>query len=456
MNEPRRYPALTLVTSLLAGATSPAAAVGAPDLGARIDAYLAPYLETGNFSGAVLVARGEEVLFAKGYGEASLELEVANNPDTVFHIASVSKGFTAAAILKLEEMGKLSVADPVAKHLPGYPHGDRMTLHDLLVHSSGIPNVNSFEGYDEWQMQPQTLEGIVERFRDLPLEFEPGDRYAYSNSNYNLLALVIEKVSAQSYGEFLGARILGPAGMTRTAHHSDYRAIIPGRATGYAPVGRAARERAPQLDWSIKTGNGSLYTTLDDLFRWHRALLGTGVLGEASKAKMFTEHFENVGYGFFLRQREHGREIYSNGRSPGFGAFLGRWVDADLCVIVLMNLYSAVPTTVGRDLAAIALGDGIEPPRFRSAAPAPEVIRRVAGSYRFGPEFYVPDGVVSYFDRDGHLWSDWGWLMPQGELSFRDRAYWTEVEFLPDASGEVVAVTVDGHRGERVAAADPE
>jgi CubicO group peptidase (beta-lactamase class C family) len=437
-------------------APSSLAAAGPEDLERRVDAYLSPYVDTGNFSGAVLLARGDEVVLAKGYGQASVELNVPVTPETVFHIASVSKSFTAAAILRLEEMGKLKTSDPLAKHLPDYPNGGRITLHHLLAHASGIPNVNSFEGYEEWQMVPQTIEAMVERFRDRPLEFEPGDHYSYSNSNYNLLALVIEKVSGKSYGEFLAEQLFRPAGMTHTAHHGDYRQLISGRATGYAPAGRADLELAPQIDWSIKTGNGSLYSTLGDLSRWQRALAGSRVLSEASRRKMFTEHSENVGYGFFLRQREHGREIYMNGRSPGFGAFVGRWVGADLCVVVLMNLYSTVPTTVGRDLAGIALGDEVEPPRFRSAPPPPEVVQAVVGSYQFGPDFYVPNVTRAYFERDGHLWSNWGWEMPEGGFTFRDRTYWSEIEFVRDDSGRVIAVMVDGLRGERVEEASDE
>lgn len=439
--------ALSLAPQL---AATPLAAAWPEDLEQRVGAYLAPYVDTGNFSGAVLLARGDEVVLAKGYGQASLELDVPVTPDTVFQIASVSKGFTAAAILRLEEMGKLATSDPLARFLPDYPNGKKIALAHLLSHTSGIPNVNRLDGYGEWQMVPQTLEAMVERFRDLPLEFEPGDHFSYSNSNYNLLALVVEKVSGMGYGEFLAEQIFRPAGMTRTGHHGDYRTIIADRATGYAPAGRADLELAPQIDWSIKTGNGSLYSTLGDLLRWQRALAGGRVLSEASRHKMFAEHSANVGYGFFVRQREHGREIYMNGRSPGFGAFIGRWVDADLYVVVLMNLYSTVPTTVGRDLAAMALGDEVEPPRFRSAPPPPEILRAVAGSYQFGPDFYVPNVTRAYFERDGHLWSDWGWEMPEGGFTFRDRTYWSEIEFVRDDSGRVTAVEVDGFRGERV------
>ena len=182
-------------------------------LEAEIDAYIEPFVKAAGFSGTLLIAKGGEVLVNKGYGMANYEWDVPNTPKTIFQIASVSKSFTAAAIMILEERGLLSIDDPLAKFIPDYPSGDRITVHHLLTHTSGIPNVNEFPDYDRKSRFPITLEQIIAMFKNKALEQEPGGGYRYSNSNYNLLAYIIEMVSGESYSDFLRTSIFEPLGM---------------------------------------------------------------------------------------------------------------------------------------------------------------------------------------------------------------------------------------------------
>ena len=184
-----------------------------PSLERKIDEYVRPFLDAGGFSGAILAAKDGRILLSKGYGMANYELGISNTPKTKFHIASVSKTFTAAAVLLLEETSRLKVSDPVAKFVPDYPQGERITIHHLLTHTSGIPNVNDFPDYGRWSRFPHQLEEIVGWFKRKPLEFAPGERYGYSNSNYNLLAFIIEKASGERYGDFLKRRIFDPLEM---------------------------------------------------------------------------------------------------------------------------------------------------------------------------------------------------------------------------------------------------
>src|SRR6266849_2533563 len=169
----------------------------------QLQAYLKPFVETGNFTGAVLVARRGRVLFRHAYGMANYELQVPNSPATRFHIASVSKPFTAAAILQLQEQGRLSLSDHLSRFVPDFPNGDTITLDNLLTHTSGIPNVNDLPDYDTFARTPHTPQQLVAKFAGVPLEFQPGGDYHYSNSNYNLLALVLENASGESYGEYI-------------------------------------------------------------------------------------------------------------------------------------------------------------------------------------------------------------------------------------------------------------
>lgn len=434
------------------GGAVPAPGSPSESLETKVDRLLEPYLGTGNFSGSILVGRDGKVLLAKGWGLANVEHRVPNTPETVFHLASVSRVFTSTAILLLEQDGRLELSDSIGKHLPGFPRGDTITADHLLTLSAGFPNINSLPGYDTWSLSPQTPADLVGYFRDLPLEFTPGVRSEHSNSNYNVLALLIERLSGMSFGEYLDHAIFEPLGMTQTGHDGDPSRIVPGRADGYAPAGVGGVVNAPFLQWSVKTGNGSLYSTVGDLYRFDRALSRPGFLSPENLKRTFTEHFEANGYGWFLRPRFQDREIYINGRSPGFGSYLGRLRDNDLTVIVLGNLYNSMPTDIARATMAIVLGKDYEPPEFRAEAVAAELLRDVVGEYQFGDDFYSPGRRYTMAAVSGHLLADGDWLMPTDHpLRFIHRIYGSELEFVRSAEGRVVACLWDGRRGERVA-----
>src|ERR1700704_1575372 len=187
------------------------------------------------FMGTVLLAQDGKILLDKGYGFANLEWEIPNTPTTKFRLGSVTKQFTAASILLLEERGKLKVEDPVKKYMPDAPAAwDKITIFHVLTHTSGIPSLTSFPDFESHEAQAMTPDKLVEWFRDKPLEFEPGTKWNYSNSGYILLGYLIEKISGQSYSEFIQQNIFGPLGMKDSGYDSN-AAIIPHRASGYAP-----------------------------------------------------------------------------------------------------------------------------------------------------------------------------------------------------------------------------
>jgi CubicO group peptidase (beta-lactamase class C family) len=444
---------LTIIalTVALGCSSPPAVEIAAEDpLESRVDRYLEPYLETGNFAGALLIAREGEVLLSKAYGQASAEDGSPNTHQSAFHLASVSRIFTPAAILLLEQQGKLSMDDPLAKYLPEWPRGDEITIHHLMTLSAGFPDINSLPGYETWQMSPQTLEALVEKFRDLPLEFEPGQESVHSNSNYVVLALLIEQLSGRDFGDFLKEEIFAPLGMNRTGHHGRAHEVIPYLTSGHTPSGLADLAPALAIDWSVKAGHGSLYSTVEDLYKFDRALVDHRILNEASVAKTFSEHFPHNGYGWFIRERFGTTEIHINGRSPGFGTYWGRSVGNDVTVIVLGNIYNGTPTTIGRDLIAMVLGEEYDPATFRSQRPDPGLLAEIAGSYQFGPEFYAPNALISLRVEDGHLFNDTAWLMPTDGEGFIHRIYGSDLSFIRDESGAVTGLQYDDFVGRRV------
>jgi CubicO group peptidase (beta-lactamase class C family) len=208
------------------------ASAGEQDL-ARIEQVIQNYVSAGTFMGTVLVARDSEVILSKGYGMANLELEVPNTPTTKFRLGSVTKQFTAAAILLLEERGKLKVDDRLRTYFPEAPMAwDRITIYNLLTHTSGIPNFTSFADYSSIKLTARTAGDSVAAFRDRPLDFGPGEKYSYSNSGYLALGAIIEKASGQSYEKFLADNIFTPLGMQVSGYDSN-RWIIKRRARGY-------------------------------------------------------------------------------------------------------------------------------------------------------------------------------------------------------------------------------
>lgn len=430
-------------------------ATRAVTLEARVDAYLKPYLEVRNFSGSVLIAKGGKVLLSKGYGMASYEYNVPDTPRTKFQIASMSKPFTAAAILLLEERGRLSLSDPLTKYIPDYPNGDKITIHHLLAHKSGIPNVNSFPDYNDKSRFPQTLAQIIGMFKDKPLTMQPGERFSYSNSNYNVLAYVIEKASGESYGDFLRKNIFDPLGMKDTAHRADDAAVITNLATGYSPVGADGLERAPYLDWTIKTGNGSLYSTVEDMYKFDRALYAEKILKRGSLDKMFAEP-----YAWFTGKRFGRRVFRYGGRSPGFQGEIQRFVDDNACVVVLGNNYSGAASMISYNLGAILFGEKFDAPELaKSLKVDPNVVAPYTGRYKAGADFALPNVSFTVEEKDGHLLLklDSGAvsaLIPLADGTFLERNFFAgKVTFAKDEKGQVshLILRTDGeYRADKV------
>src|SRR5262245_2597742 len=287
----RTQPTAALLATLAlltggAGFTTRSSAA-APPLEASVDAYLRPYLDLNVFQGVVLVARGDRILLEKGYGYANVELAVRNTPDRVFRIASLTKPFTQVALGRLVEEKRLALSDPLARYLPDFPNGDRITLEMLRTHKAGIPNLNSIP-FDEEARGSNTLDSLVRLLARQPLTFEPGSRTRYSNGGYALLGAVIEKVTGMSYGDYLARAVLGPLALTHTRHEAD-GTLVPNRAYGYTVSGgdRRVLVTPPFQEMNTKTGGGSLVSTAGDLHRFLRAMNRDNVIRAATWKLLF-------------------------------------------------------------------------------------------------------------------------------------------------------------------------
>jgi D-alanyl-D-alanine carboxypeptidase len=419
------------------------------DIAARITAYLKPFADSGNLSGTVLVARKGRVLFRRSYGMANYELRVPNTDATRYHIASISKPFTAIAILQLQEQGRLQVSDPVSKYVPDFPNGDRITLDQLLTHTSGIHDINDLPDYDTFARSPHTLDQLVAKVAGLPLDFQPGTDQQYRNSNYNLLALILEKVSAESYEDYLRKHIFRPAEMQDSGADTDASRVVPSLASGYYPAGIADYERAPYLDWSNKTGNGNLYATVDDLLRFDRALNTDTLLKSATRQKYFVDGKGNH-YGWYTWKRMGHRLMAGKGHGVGFTAELDRYPDDDLTVVLLTNSHSEVidDPLIAPGLAAIIFGRQVPPVGPLRAAAIPEsLLASYAGQYQYGPDYrFDPNAKFTLTAKSGFLLMQIGDqhmpLAPVSRTDFLERLHFGRVAITTDAGGKVTGLTM--------------
>ena len=423
---------------------APSQRLTATEIAAGIDEYLRPFQQTNNFSGVVLVSQNDRAVYQKGYGQADPSFDVLNTPQTQFHIASISKGFTAAAILMLEERGQLDTTDPVSKFLPDYPNGTRIRLEHLLRHTSGIPNVDDYPEVSV-PYTPYTPETIVARFEDKPLDFEPGSRARYSNSNYALLALIIEKVSGLSYGEFLKTNIFDVLGLKSTTHYGDARRIIRNLAVGTEPDGLSDLRYVPFLGWSSTTGSGSIVSTAADLCKFTRSVFSGSLLKRASVAKLIRA--EGVfPYGWSHRELFGHKGMGNGGRMRGFISDIEYFPDDDMCVAILTNSYSSVGQVIARDIGAIALGQTATPPKIGYVRPQPGQLAGFAGHFQMPENYFTPNASMMIRDHGDYLeasWSSGGTsvIYPTGGDDFVDRSNWAMVHFTRDAQNQITGFT---------------
>lgn len=317
----------------------------AQDKAKKIDQLMNLYTTYGQLNGSVLVSEHGKIIFKKGYGLANMEWNIPNKPDTKFRLGSISKQFTALLIVKLAEEGKIKLDVPITTYLPDYPKatGDKITIHHLLTHTSGIPNYTSFPNFfKDKSRNPFTPQDFVKTFQDLPLEFTPGEKFNYSNSGYFLLGYIIEKITAKSYEQYLQETILTPLKMTNTGYdHSDV--ILKNRAAGYEKRGKAIIN-ASYIDMSIPYAAGSLYSTVEDLYLWDQALYTNKLLSPAYMDLLYKPYIrtgdEAYGYGWFLGEFANGKDklkvIEHGGGINGFNTIISR-LPADKNLVVILN-----------------------------------------------------------------------------------------------------------------------
>jgi D-alanyl-D-alanine carboxypeptidase len=395
---------LVVLTSVLAGARDAVAQRAPEALTVKFDEYMEASVRANRFRGSVLVARDGRPIYSKAYGLANEELDVPNSARTVFRIGSLTKGFTAAAVMLLQERGKLRVADPICGYLHDCPAAwQPVTIKQLLSHTSGIKSYTELPDYAPKMPLAVSQQNLIGRIRDLPLEFAPGTQYKYSNSGYYLLGVIIERVSSQSYADFLQDHIFTPLGMTSTGYDSPRR-LIKHRASGYSFQGGPLLNTL-YLDMSIPFAAGALYSSVEDLLRWDQALYTETLLSRRSRDEMFTPAIQDRGYGWGIRTRFEHRVIEHDGGINGFASSLSRFTDDRVTVIVLSNNADVPTRDVANDLSAIVFGAPYTTPVTRTAITLDaRTLERYAGQYRFAADAALsPNTIHTITTANGRL-----------------------------------------------------
>ena len=408
-------------------------------LEAKFDEYMSALAKLGRFNGYVLVARDGRRIFGKGYGMANFEDEVPNTAQTKFRLASITKPFTAAAVLLLQEKGKLGLEDSACRHLPDCPAAWKpVTIAHLLAHTSGIPDYVSSPDFMETLGLRSTPAEMIARFRDKPLLFAPGERFSYSNSNYYLLGRIIESVSGKPYAEVVRESIFAPLRMANSGY-DDNSTILKRRAVGYVKQGDTL-VNARYMDMSKAYAAGALYSTAEDLLLWDTAFYTDRLLAKKSLEVMFTPGKGGAGFGWFV-SRDFGRQmITQGGLSSGFAAQILRYPEERVCIILLNNFENAAAylAGAGHGLAAILFGEKYDLPRSRTAAKVdPNKYDAYVGEYEFGPNRIITitrEGDKLFARRANGPTDE---ILPETETSFFLTVADVQLTFVRDDTGKV-------------------
>jgi CubicO group peptidase (beta-lactamase class C family) len=424
------------------------------DRKARFDEYMKAVTEAGLFTGSVLVARDGEVLLGKGYGMANIEHDVPNTPKTRFDLASVGKTFTATLLLILQEEGKLSVKDPIDKYVEACPPAwQKITIHHLLSHTSGIPNYTELPDQYEKRALASFLPDALNRIKKMPLQFEPGEKFNYSNTGYKLLHDVIRKASGKPFEEYLHEKILAPLGMKDTGvleRPGVRHLIVKGLAAGYTD-GVGPLEIAP---WVHRSYGGGIYSTVEDMHLWGRAFFTDKLLPRRLVEAALTPVMGSYGYGWFIFDRAKHRFVLHGGNIPGYALTFAVYPDDKAVVVVASNLDTAPTGRIHDDLGRVLFGEEYRlPPAWKEVEVNPGIYDDYVGRYQSTLDQKL---VITITKENGRLWNRIGddpgaatmVLRPLSETKYFNKMFVLyEATFIKHATGKVSSLMAEGPWG---------
>ena len=420
----------------------------AQDISKLVNDYSNSYVKTGDFSGCILISKNDKIIFENCYGFANQSFKVPNEINTKFKIGSVSKQFTAAAILIMEQQGLLKTTDTLSKFFPNHSNAERITIQQLLTHTSGITDIYNVPDFNKLSSQKKTISDLTKLVLDFELQFEPGTQYQYSNGGYAILAEIIEKLSGSTYQDYLNEHIFHPLNMNASGHNR-YNDVIPNLAVGYDPSGYSKVKITDFLDPELLKGSGSLYSTVQDLQLWIKSIKNRSLMNKESYEKLLKNYGNNYGYGISLYKSFEEPVFGHDGRVNGYIADYLHYEESDISVIILGNIQTGVADFFRRDIAAIVFNKEHKsrvkriPPENNSKIDKEKII----GTYAFGPNFkvYVEEieGSIQARANEG-AYSE---LVLLEDKRFFNRTLYSYIEFIDDDQGKTVKMVWTNNDG---------
>lgn len=396
------------------------------------------YAEANEFNGSALVSLNGEILVNEGFGYKNFSKNEKATSSTIYQIGSITKQFTAAIILHLEEQKKLKLTDKLSTYFHDYPRGNEITIHHLLSHTSGIFNYTNDGSFMATEaVKPITQAKMLSLFQNIKLDFEPGSQWSYSNSGYILLGYIIEKITKKTYEQMVYECIFKPLKMDNSGF--DFAKLSkPNKAQGYYVIDGNKSLEAPIVDSSVSFAAGSIYTTTADLLKWHNGLLKNKILKRTSLEKAFQIVKNNYGYGWFLSENDGEKYQSHGGGIFGFNAAITRNESKNICVILLNNVGNPKLDEITKSIIAILNNKPFQIPKLKKEVNVPEeILRRYIGIYEIVPQFKIEIMV-----ENGQLIAQATGqpkfrLFAQNEKYFFVKAVEAEVEFLLNDKNEV-------------------
>ncbi len=408
--------------------------------GEKLDQYLQAANQYAGFNGCALVAKDGKILLEKGYGLRNAATQTPHDANSIFQIGSVTKQFTATLILKLQQQGKLNVTDKLSKYFPEYQYADKISIENLLTHTSGIDNYTNDTDY----MKNHVTETLPQQtfwnmIKDKPLDFEPGEKFNYSNSGFVILGYIIEKVSGMPYTTFARQEIFAPANMSHSGF--DFTHLqSPEKSTGYFELSKTQATPSPIVNSTVAFSAGAIYSTVHDLYNWNVALNSQQIIPEKYVTMQYKPHLNKYGYGVFI-DSIFGRQAISHGGGiHGFTSML-YYLPADKVSVVVLTNNSGDAQKPAKDMLAILYDKPYTvPTEVKEIQLDSATLKKYVGSYELSPAF-----SINVFYENGALKAQ-ATGQPSFELFAKDKNIFflkvvdAQVEFLFDADGNVASM----------------
>ena len=403
----------------------------------QLDKLIEAYARSGKFNGSILVAQNGKILLEKGYGFKNAKSNVLNDANTIYQIGSITKPFTSMVILKLVELKQLSLTDKLSKYYPELPNADSISIENLLTHTSGIYNYTRDGGFMNTEaIKPATEQKILALFKNKKLDFSPGTNWSYSNSGYSLLGYIIQKATKMPYEKAVRHYIFTPLKMQSSGF--DFTHLTSkDKATGYFTLTEKYKAEAPIVDSSVSFSAGAIYSTVNDLYKWHRALQANQITNKTLLEKAYIPFKNNYGYGWVIDSIFGKRIVSHSGGIFGFNSNLARIPEDDVCIVLLNNMGNFNLETITKNILAILYNQPYNfPVEKKEISLNEEALKKYIGVYE------MPGFVIEITVENGKLMAQPSGqskeeLFAQKENYFFSKNVEVDVEFKADETGKI-------------------